>query len=198
MVQSQFKERVGLRDRGVMQAGFLVLYRITMPGVLVETGYLTNSKDEKYLKSEKGQVYIASAIYRAFKEYKKEMEKDLPEVIVPEHRPVKESETTAAAEDQQRQNSARESETGKIYFRVQFATSAELLRNYQSQFKGLNNVDYYEHNGLIKYTNGNFPSYRDANEHKNSIREIGYKDAFVIAVRDNQRIPLKEARKEQP
>lgn len=198
LVQSQFKERVGLRDRGVMQAGFLVLYRITMPGVLVETGYLTNSKDEKFLKSEKGQVYIASAIYRAFKEYKLETEKDLPEVIVPEHKPLAETRETTNTDDQAETKPEVAKEDAKIFYRVQFATSAELLGNYSSRFKGLSSVDFYEHNGLIKYTSGNFYSFKDANEHKNSIRKKGYKDAFVIAVKANQRIDLRKARKVQP
>ncbi len=198
LVQSQFKERVGLRDRGVMQAGFLVLYRITMPGVLVETGYLTNSKDEKFLMSEKGQVYIASAIYRAFKEYKKEMEKDLPEVIVPEHQPFMETEEPVGAYEKPDTKSELAKAEGKTYFRVQFATSAELLKDYSSRFKGLNDVDFYEHNGLIKYTSGNFFSFKDANKHKNNVRKKGFNDAFVIAVKDNQRVDLKAARKAQP
>lgn len=74
-IQRQFKDRVGRRDRGVHQAGFLVLWKTAMPGVLVELGYLSNPTEEKFLLSEKGQVYLASAIYRAFKEYKQEFEK---------------------------------------------------------------------------------------------------------------------------
>jgi len=73
-VEKQFKDRVGLRSRGVKQAGFIVIYKTAMPSVLIETGYLSNAKEEKYLGSEQGQVYIASAIYRAFRNYKTEME----------------------------------------------------------------------------------------------------------------------------
>ena len=51
-VQDQFRERVSLKDRGVHQAGFLVLYKTAMPGILVETGYLTNSRDENFLRTE--------------------------------------------------------------------------------------------------------------------------------------------------
>ena len=71
-VEHQFKERMGRQSRGVRQAGFIVLWKTAMPSVLVEIGYLTDKKDEKYLRSEKGQVYVASAIYRALKAYKKE------------------------------------------------------------------------------------------------------------------------------
>ena len=73
-VESQFKGKVGRHSRGVKQAGFVVLWRTTMPSVLIETGFLSNVKEEKYLLSENGQDLIASGIYRAFKEYKNQIE----------------------------------------------------------------------------------------------------------------------------
>lgn len=73
-IEKQFKTRVGRRSRGVKQAGFVVLYKTAMPSVLVETGFITNAKEEEYLGSEQGQDLIASGIYRAFKEYKFEVE----------------------------------------------------------------------------------------------------------------------------
>ena len=73
-VQSQLKEKTGRSSRGVKQAGFLVLYRTTMPSVLIETGFLTNSNEEKFLTTGQGQDQIASAIFRAFRDYK--LEKD--------------------------------------------------------------------------------------------------------------------------
>ncbi len=76
-VEQQFKTRVGRNSRGVKQAGFLVLYRTSMPSVLVEVGYLTNKKEEKYLNDPLGQTYIASGIFRAFRDYKNELEASL-------------------------------------------------------------------------------------------------------------------------
>jgi N-acetylmuramoyl-L-alanine amidase len=73
-VEGQFKNRVGRSSRGVKQAGFLVLWMTTTPSVLVETGFLSNGNEETFLTSEKGQDLIASGIYRAFKEYKAEIE----------------------------------------------------------------------------------------------------------------------------
>lgn len=73
-VEKQFKSRVGRVSRGVKQAGFVVLYKTAMPSVLIETGFITNSQEEEYLGSEKGQDLLASGIYRAFKEYKSEVE----------------------------------------------------------------------------------------------------------------------------
>jgi N-acetylmuramoyl-L-alanine amidase len=73
-IEHQFQERVKRKSRGVRQAGFWVLYRTSMPSVLVETGYLSNSSEEKYLSDSYGQTLIASGLFRAFRDYKSEIE----------------------------------------------------------------------------------------------------------------------------
>jgi N-acetylmuramoyl-L-alanine amidase len=73
-IEEQFKGKVGRNSRGVKQAGFMVLWRTTMPSVLIETGFLSNSNEEQFLSGDAGQNLIASGIYRAFKEYKSEVE----------------------------------------------------------------------------------------------------------------------------
>ena len=73
-VQHQLVDNLNMFDRGVKQAGFLVLYKTAMPGVLIETGFISNAKDEKFLLSEKGQDQIAHAIYKALREYKNQIE----------------------------------------------------------------------------------------------------------------------------
>ena len=73
-IEHQFEKRVGRNSRGVRQAGFWVLWRTSMPSVLIEVGYLSNPKEEKYLNDELGQVYLASGIFRAFRDYKDELE----------------------------------------------------------------------------------------------------------------------------
>jgi predicted N-formylglutamate amidohydrolase len=66
--------RRGRHSRGVKQAGFWVLWRTSMPAVLVETGYLSNPSEEKDLNDDVQQSYIASAIFRAIRDYKQDME----------------------------------------------------------------------------------------------------------------------------
>lgn len=73
-IEKQFKNKAGRHSRGVKQAGFVVLYKTATPSVLVESGFLSNETEEKFLGTEKGQDLIASGIYRAFKEYKSEVE----------------------------------------------------------------------------------------------------------------------------
>ncbi len=64
----------GNKSRGVKQAGFLVIWETTMPSVLIETGYLTNTSDATILNQESGRTKIATAIYDAFYSYKNEVE----------------------------------------------------------------------------------------------------------------------------
>jgi len=73
LLNDQFKNNDGRRSRGVKEQGVLVLAHSAMPAVLVETGYINNNAEEKYLNSEDGQQAIASSIYRAIKTYRKEI-----------------------------------------------------------------------------------------------------------------------------
>lgn len=73
-VEKQF-QKSGRKSRGVKQAGFQVLWETTMPGIYIETGYLTNVIDRKILASEEGHKKIAEAIVKALKIYKEEVEK---------------------------------------------------------------------------------------------------------------------------
>ena len=73
-IESEFKKGAGRRSKGVKQAGFQVLWQTTMPSVYCEIGYLSNTKEEKELNDPKVQDAIASAIFRALKGYKAQIE----------------------------------------------------------------------------------------------------------------------------
>jgi N-acetylmuramoyl-L-alanine amidase len=73
-IETQFRDRVGRKSRGVKQGPFYVLWTPSMPSVLVELGFLSNSEEEKFLMSQEGKEYMASAIYRSIKSYKEEIE----------------------------------------------------------------------------------------------------------------------------
>jgi len=77
MIQSQFTDEVGRRNRGVKQAGFYVLFGASMPSVLVELGFLSNTREAGYLGSGEGQVQMARAIFQAITLFKGEYEKSL-------------------------------------------------------------------------------------------------------------------------
>jgi N-acetylmuramoyl-L-alanine amidase len=77
LIEHQFANRVQRRSRGVHQAGFYVLWSASMPAVLVELGFLTNRSEARFLNSERGQTYLASAIFRAVRDYKEKYEKGI-------------------------------------------------------------------------------------------------------------------------
>lgn len=77
LVEEQFSARVGRKSRGVKQAGFYVLWGASMPAILVELGFLTNTSEAEFLRSEAGQDYLASAIFRAVRAFKEQYERDL-------------------------------------------------------------------------------------------------------------------------
>jgi len=174
-IEQQFKKE-GRYARGVFQAGFVVLWRTTMPSVLVETGFLSNPKEEAFLLSAKGQTEIAYAIYRAFREYKTEYEKENGIVHISK-KPV---------------TSPRKKPL--IDYRVQFFTSSRAVRNPAIRFKKLPDVTYYKGNGLFKYTTGHFSSLSQAVSRQSYARRKGYSGAFVVAFYKNQRISLDRAR----
>jgi N-acetylmuramoyl-L-alanine amidase len=70
IIEKEVKEKTERVERGVKQAGFLVLWRTAMPSVLVETGFLSNATERKFLNSSEGQAQMANGIYEAFKKYK--------------------------------------------------------------------------------------------------------------------------------
>ncbi len=179
-IQSQFKNRAGRRDRGVHQAGFLVLAGTYMPSVLVELGYLSNPVEEKYLMSEKGQVYLASAIYRAVKEYKKEFELENKSVTSSSKATVKKKTVT-------KPESAAKPVFKGIEYRVQFYTSPQKISLSDSRFSGVPEVSVYFHNGLYKYTSGHFKTLNEAVTRQQQLKRKGYLSAWVVKMKDGRR-----------
>lgn len=188
-VQDQFRTRVGRTDRGVRQAPYWVISFTTMPSVLVELGFLTNKEEEDFLVSELGQDYLASAIYRAFKEYKTELEK----IEASKEARQKAVEEVAPEIKEPIDNSSAEHSEEPL-FRVQLLSSSKQVEPTPENFSGLKGVLEYEENGMYKYLWGSARAYEAAKELQKSVRKTGYKGAFVVAFdQNNERIPLKDA-----
>ena len=175
-VQSQFANKVGRHDRGVQQAGFLVLWKTSMPSILVELGFINNTKEEQFLNSEKGQTQMALALYRAFEEYKREFEAENHISNKPET-----------------QDDQPASSIGDTYFSVQFSTLNKKVPVTDKSFKGVKEVEYYEYNGAYRYISGRFLTKAEAVARQNEIRNLGFKDAFVIAFVNGERGTIKQA-----
>ncbi|HSL87452.1 MAG TPA: N-acetylmuramoyl-L-alanine amidase, partial [Bacteroidales bacterium] len=180
-IQSQFKERVSRVDRGVKQAGFWVLFMTTMPSVLTETGFITNATEEKFLNSKEGQEYIASAIYRACRDYINEMDVRSG-ISAVRNEPKPDRPLTAIATEVR----------SEISFMVQVATSGTRKEPIPENFKGITDIREIKADDRYKYATGIFSNYPAAVEYRKKIGNL-FPDAFVIAVRDNKILPLQDA-----
>jgi N-acetylmuramoyl-L-alanine amidase len=218
IIQSQFRDRVGRKDRGVKQAGFVVLWRSTMPSVLVELGFLSNAEEEKYLISETGQDFMASAIYRAFRDYKstidsrsgiknvngevKDSAVEKPVTVKPalttaekpaEKPALTAAENTAMTAAEKTAGKPAESPAGEeIYFTVQLSAVPKNKAPKQVRFKGIESFERIDSGERYKYTAGKFSEVDQALAYRRTIAK-DHPDAFVIAVQNGKIIPLREA-----
>ncbi len=189
-VQDQFRERSKRQDRGVEQNGFLVLAQTAMPGVLIETGFISNPEEEKFLMSDYGQDLIASAIFRAFRQYKIRIEENSKFTSDP----VYANETLNAEQEFFARTEADEKQIAQdeIIFMVQVASSRNRIDPEPSAFKGYKHVTVIQHGKWYKYAVGKNLSYHEALNKCSSVKE-DFPGAFVIAVRNNELVPLNEA-----
>jgi N-acetylmuramoyl-L-alanine amidase len=181
-IQQQFRERVNRNDRDVKQAGFWVLFKTKMPSVLVETGFITNPTEEKYLNSKEGQDYLASSIFRACRDYLNTI--DSRSAVQSETNKDQKPDTLSAA------NVSTSSD--EILFKIQVTSSANKIVIKPENFNGLSDITEIKSGGRFKYTSGLFTEFSDAVNYRKKI-ETYYPDAFVVAVKGNKIVPLPQA-----
>lgn len=202
-IQEQVKTNSKRYDRGIKQAGFLVLYKTTMPSVLIETGFLTNENEEKYLNSVEGQNHIASAIFEAFKSYKSKMEGHIILTTVKDPASDKQVKTvpqeevkTPVIENKEIENKVvSDNSSGQVIFSVQIKSSTVKLPLTAPDFKGLSGVKEIKINNVYKYYIGEYVKIEDAQQMQVKVRAKGLKDAFVVAFSNGKTISVAEAKK---
>jgi len=212
-IQRQFEGRVKRRNRGVKQQPLAVLRGSTMPAVLVELGFLTNPGEEDFLQSTPGKELLASAIYRAVKEYKfKREQRDAgiqtggssltPAIEVPI---TTQSNSTSEESAEERTDVATpasaiqvELDAGmNLHFAVQIAVSRNDLPCLPENFKGLEAVWKQDEYGLFKYYCGRLATLTEAEALKEKVLEH-YPDAYLVAFEKDKKIDLNEAKKRAP
>ena len=190
-VEQQFHQRVGRKSRGVKQSVLYVLNRSTMPSVLIELGFLSNSREEDFLNSELGQVYMASAIYRAFKDFKKQRE-SIDQTVKASNPPKIEMQGPKAE--------VQEKEFGDnpygIVFKIQLLSSTRQIALDANELENIDSVEELRLDGRYKYVTGNYPSYDDAKKDLKQVKKKGFESAFIIALKGNDPVKLQDAIKE--
>jgi N-acetylmuramoyl-L-alanine amidase len=170
LVQENLKTTAGLFDRGVKQAGFVVLYLTSMPGVLIETGFLSNPAEEQFLIDPANQVKISEAIFLAVKQYKAHADAL--------------HETTQLAQSKSTNNTIRHKNP---LYRIAFLQTDKLIPFDDATFDGLENLWVFRNDGLYTYTfgpNGSFEEIGQLLNEKQQIRKMRkkLKNAFLIPV----------------
>ncbi|MBN2484420.1 MAG: N-acetylmuramoyl-L-alanine amidase [Bacteroidales bacterium] len=205
-VQYQFRERAGRKDRGVKRQGLLVLAQAAMPSILIEAGFISNEKEELYMMSEEGQDYLASAIFRAFRDFKKTMESN--EYTFAEGDKNENTAHTVNSlpiapeidnDKKLNSNNSKITNTANIcvdsvLFKVQVLFSERKLERSDSLFNEFNDVQEINTDGRFKYVVGSKNTYNDALEYSKFVKNR-YPDAFIVAVCNGKIIPLSEALK---
>ncbi len=216
-IQDKFTKDVKRFSRGVKQAPFLVLWKTSMPSVLVELGFISNLEEEKYLNSDAGQKALVKAMFDAFKVYKKSYEDESvepansknnepeikTEVNKEENKIEIKEETKVEQEVKQTENQKITNEEtvakpaeSEIIFKIQIMTSAKKIEIKPKNFKSYQNVDVYLQGGMYKYTIGRDSDYDKIVELHKKVK-LDYSDSFIVAFKNGERIPLNEARSQQ-
>lgn len=185
-VQEHLASDANRHDRGVRQAGFLVLNATSMPSILVELGYISNAEDAKYLGSESGQKRMSRCISEAFDKYYTDLMK------LNASQPAVESTRTTTIPASKEQPKAIQGDEQQPVFKVQFLSSSKQLAAEDKAFKGLKPVEFYYDKGLYKYTYGSSTNYNDIIRIKKKVNEK-FKDAFIVAFVQGERIDTQQA-----
>lgn len=181
-IENNFGQKLKRRSRGIKQLSLWVLHNTYMPSVLVETGFITNTKEGAYLNSRNGQVKIATAIKDAIVNYKSELDQNVGESLY-----VSSNETSES-------NTHEELSEG-IVFKVQIAASSRKLEAKSYNFKGLTNISRVNQGAIYKYFFGETSSYNEAKTLQNKAKSKGYSSSFIVAYKNGKKISVEDALK---
>ena len=224
-MQKYVCQATGRQDMGAQQDNLAVLRLSSMPGALLELGFISTRDEEDFMNSPRAEILYARGIFNAFLNYRKrhggsitipymKMDDPVPEPPVVEEAKVEpieaksvndpepEVEETPEPEVKQPATEPKKPEAKKPaassdapVFKVQILSSSSKLKSTDARFKGMKDVDYYQDGGMYKYTVGASTNY---NEIYRLRKEVAAKipEAFIIAFKDGKRVDVNAAIRE--
>jgi len=206
-LQRHYAKHIPSVCRGVKQGPFLVLHGATMPSVLTEIGFINNPEEEKFMTSPEGQEKIITALFNAFKEYKHAIEgfnnqsetasvqpsttrpttTPTEQVSMFSQTPVTPERTVVSTDSVVRNTSPR------IVYRVQFASSSTPRPLDSPEFRNIEKPGKYFHQGAYRFTAGEASTMEEISVTLRQMQSQGYRDAFIVVFKDDQRITTAEA-----
>jgi len=185
-IQQNFSKALKRKNRGVKQAGFVVLHQTYMPSVLIELGFLTNKNEGKFLNSKSGQQKMAKEIARSIKKYYNQLK--LNTVAVNDQISIENTKVDSTIRDEDKLDE-------EVVFKIQIASSKNKIQLKSYNFKGLKNVQRVKVGSYYKYYFGVTTIY---NKVKNSLlkaKSKGYSDAYIAAFKKGKKVSLTEVLK---
>ena len=212
-IQQQFRSRISSPDRGVKQAGFLVLRQSSMPSVLVEAGFLSNQAEANYLNSENGQHQVALSVFEAFRKFRnksfglvnakrteiiasptilqKEVENEdqkpgsKHEVVVK----TVYADNTATEKANTTGSADAVNTTDLVYYSVQIGANKTPMEPGAANFKGLKNVRREKNDQYYRYYVGKEESIENIRSTHSQIKKK-YPEAFIVSFVNGNRVAL--------
>ena len=211
MIQRSVCEGAGRPNKGVHQAGFLVLRETSMPGCLIELGFITTPDEEQLLNDNNKVDDIAKGIYEAFSNYKNKYDRSVSvpyraserkvsavPTIVPDS--YKEKETAPAKLNQAMkiEPAAKKMEAAKEdapVFKLQIFVGDRMLRKGDAHFKGETEFDSFKEGSLVKYTIGSSTNYNEIYRLRKEKLDK-FPEAFIIAFKNGEKYDVNQAIRE--
>lgn len=211
LVQKCTCAAAGRPNKGVKQAGFLVLRETSMPSCLIELGFISTPAEERYLNSDEGVANLGRGIYKAFCDYVSKYDKSFTvpfkpgyeakeeqqeEKVKPQPERVVEKEVENETEKENvKAGNVSTTNTEAPVFKVQILASNVKLNDNSKQLKGQEDADFYKDGGLYKYTVGSSTNYNEIYRLRKQLLEK-FPQAFIIAFKDGKRMDVVEAIRE--
>ena len=220
MIQRGVCDGANRPDKGVHQAGFLVLRETSMPGCLIELGFITTPDEERLLNDDSRVDDIARGIYEAFAKYKNKYDKsvsvpyrakdsedvNLPK-IVPDQEPAPKTRVVTRGKQPKREEATPEQpkrEEKKVkraevadapVFKLQIFVGSRNLRKGDAHFKGETDYDSFQEGNLVKYTLGASTNYNEIYRLRKEKLDK-FPEAFIIAFKNGQKYDVNQAIRE--
>ncbi len=185
MLQNGFSADLKRKDRGVKQAGFVVLHQTYMPSVLIETGFITNKAEGTFLGSKAGQSKFSTSIYNGILKYYKQLTLN---TVNGDNIVVNSTENKVV------ENTSKEG-VYSAQFKVQVASGTRKLETKSYNFKGLKGIERVKVGNSYKYYLGNTSNYNEIIELQRLAKSKGYKTAFIVAFKDGKKVDVEYALK---
>ena len=217
MVQKRTCAAATRPNKGVKQAGFLVLRETSMPSCLIELGFISTPSEEQFLNSDEGIANMGRGIYQAFCDYLSKYDKSFtvpfkpelsrqelderPQPAVEETREERKEETKEERKTAPAEKPANQEEKQKVnqdeapVFKVQILTSNVKLKSGSRQLKGQEDADFYKDGNIYKYTVGASTNYNEIYRLRKQLLSK-FPEAFIIAFKNGQRMDVQQAIRE--